>query len=131
MRRRLKKRRRIEITAFRRQVTICSDDHDSIDAHASSPACVGGAGDSLRKRVESLIAFHEANTIETPARESRNRIPNVQASLVGQSLGSYKILSKLGAGAMGEVYHAWDSKLDRPVAVKVLTSGRASDAASL
>ena len=35
----MKKTRRIEITAFRRQVTICSDDHDPVDAHAFSPSC--------------------------------------------------------------------------------------------
>ena len=35
-------------------------------------------------------------------------------------LGIYEILSPLGAGGMGEVYLATDSKLDRKVAIKVL-----------
>ena len=38
----------------------------------------------------------------------------------GTKLGPYEILSPLGAGGMGEVYLANDSKLDRKVAIKVL-----------
>ncbi len=38
----------------------------------------------------------------------------------GQSLSYYEILGPLGAGAMGEVYRAKDTRLDREVAIKVL-----------
>ena len=38
----------------------------------------------------------------------------------GTKLGQYEILSPLGAGAMGEVYRARDSRLNRDVAIKVL-----------
>ena len=49
----------------------------------------------------------------------------------GTKLGPYEILSPLGAGGMGEVYRARDSKLNRDVAIKVLPERFASDADSL
>src|SRR4029077_11208730 len=42
--------------------------------------------------------------------------------MVGKTLRSYRIESKLGAGGMGVVYKAVDSHLDRPVAIKVLVA---------
>jgi serine/threonine protein kinase len=44
----------------------------------------------------------------------------------GSKLGPYEILSPLGAGGMGEVYRARDTRLERTVAVKVLPSGLSS-----
>src|SRR5262245_54010409 len=46
----------------------------------------------------------------------------------GHRLGSYEIVSSLGAGGMGEVYLARDSRLQRDVAVKVLPDVFAADA---
>ena len=46
----------------------------------------------------------------------------------GDQLGPYEILSPLGAGGMGEVYRARDTKLNRDVAIKVLPAGLANDA---
>jgi serine/threonine protein kinase len=43
---------------------------------------------------------------------------------VSSRIGPYEILALIGTGGMGEVYHAKDSRLDRSVAIKVLTAAR-------
>src|ERR1700757_2276562 len=45
----------------------------------------------------------------------------------GTKLGPYEILAPIGAGGMGEVYRARDTKLDREVAIKILPAAVSSD----
>src|ERR1700688_2795368 len=47
--------------------------------------------------------------------------------IAGTNLGPYKIQSAVGAGGMGEVYRAHDSRLDRTVAIKVLPASFSAD----
>jgi serine/threonine protein kinase len=51
--------------------------------------------------------------------------------VAGSKLGPYQILSPLGAGGMGEVYRARDTRLERVVAVKVLPAEAASESSRL
>jgi eukaryotic-like serine/threonine-protein kinase len=46
---------------------------------------------------------------------------------IGTRLGSYELLAQIGAGGMGEVYKAHDTKLGRDVAIKVLPEAFAHD----
>ena len=48
------------------------------------------------------------------------------AILSGKRLGPYEILSAIGAGGMGEVYRARDTRLDRIVAIKILPDHHAA-----
>ena len=47
--------------------------------------------------------------------------------MIGRTLGPYTVLAKLGAGEMGEVYRVRDTRLNRDVAIKVLSGAVAHD----
>jgi Tol biopolymer transport system component len=78
----------------------------------------------LRQDVEKLLSYAEtadrflASPISVVA--AHVLADETRPSLIGRHIGSHTILSLLGAGGMGEVYRARDSKLDRDVAIKVL-----------
>jgi len=53
--------------------------------------------------------------------------PQPADPLIGKTLGDYKIVKMLGQGGMGAVYEAWQQKLDRSVALKVLSRNLGDD----
>ena len=93
-------------------------------------ACEGD--DVLRQEVESLLHYESASVrfLETPAADvvavALGTAP-AEPMMVGCQLGPYTILAPLGAGGMGEVYRARDSKLGREVAVKILPARFTAD----
>ncbi|HEV8483792.1 MAG TPA: serine/threonine-protein kinase, partial [Blastocatellia bacterium] len=87
--------------------------------------------DALRSEIESLLGYEEkaGQFIEAPALEmvGKAMAEDQVTSMVGRQLGSYRILSQLGAGGMGEVYLAQDSRLDRKVAIKFIQARLTAD----
>jgi serine/threonine protein kinase len=51
--------------------------------------------------------------------------------MIGKDLGPYRVLERVGAGGMGEVYRARDAKLNRDVAIKILPQALAADPLAL
>jgi len=100
----------------------------------------GRCGDdsALQAEVESLLATHEqaGSFAEQPALAGvRRDVPEPPSSASdvhravrpGDRLGVYEIQAFVGAGGMGEVYRARDTRLDRSVAIKVLPAQLAAD----
>ncbi|SPF34922.1 putative Mitogen-activated protein kinase kinase kinase [Candidatus Sulfopaludibacter sp. SbA4] len=75
------------------------DRKEYLDGHCPDPA--------LRQLVESMLSADQPAPLEP-----------------GSHLGHYRILAKLGSGGMGSVYEAQDSRLNRTVAIKILTPGK-------
>jgi serine/threonine protein kinase len=91
-----------------------------------SAACAGN--EALRQEVESLLASDEGakSFLESPAVVWGDGTPG-QLMIEGRRLGAYQVQTLLGAGGMGEVYRARDTKLQRDVAVKFLPYAFTSD----
>ena len=86
-----------------------------------------GGDNELRREVESLLTqekpadrFLESSDADAAVKQFAKGRREVAEKLVGKRLGSYQIISLVGAGGMGEVYRARDTRLDRTVAIKVL-----------
>ncbi|MGE5243852.1 MAG: FlgO family outer membrane protein [Betaproteobacteria bacterium] len=89
-------------------------------------ACSGDA--RLRQEIDSLILAHDrsAGFLEQPP-SLAPFLDRGPGEPIGRVAGPYRVLSLVGAGGMGEVYLAHDSKLDRRVALKLLPRDVAAD----
>jgi eukaryotic-like serine/threonine-protein kinase len=104
-------------------------------------AAATGDDEALRREVESLLTSDtsdesflrglpviEAGRVDEFAGSSLDGAQSGSLLTAGLRIGPYRIVAPLGAGAMGEVFRACDTKLKRDVALKILPAAFARDA---
>ena len=86
-----------------------------------------GGDEALRRQVEVLLDSHDrARTfLETPPAPTSSVA--MARNLEGDLIGPYHLAERIGAGGMGEVYKARDTRLNRTVAIKILPARVAGD----
>jgi serine/threonine protein kinase/Tfp pilus assembly protein PilF len=102
--------------------------HSALEKEASERSAYLAAAcaddEALRREVESLLAHEDSaqNFIESPALDVAAKLlaKEQNSAVPGQMINQYKIISPLGAGGMGEVFLAEDTRLERKVALKFL-----------
>jgi TolB-like protein len=90
--------------------------------------------EALRRKVELLLKYHDTSGdfIKSPAfKVAPELLAGDPEALIGQHLGCYRMDAVAGVGGMGVVYLAWDERLDRKVALKLLPQSMVENEAEL
>src|SRR5260370_28728580 len=95
---------------------------------ADRAALLAQADPRLRLEVEALLA-QDASGGKIPDRPAEDLLTDSTLTVVagGSQLGPYQIEALLGAGGMGKVYRAKDTRLRRTVAIKILLRDKVAD----
>ena len=92
---------------------------------------VCGDDKTLLAEVESLLSSHDSaeSFMETPAVAEVAHMIEIETKKLeaGKRFGHYEIIEQIGAGGMGEVYLAKDTRLERKTAIKILRGNVAQD----
>jgi serine/threonine protein kinase/tetratricopeptide (TPR) repeat protein len=94
---------------------------------AERDALLQGADAQLRSKVAAMLA-QDGSALDHPAWEGKHWLLNTETiASSGMELGPYKIEERIGAGGMGQVYRALDTRLGRTVAIKLLSPELAAE----